>query len=730
MYSTDLKHGRKVLDVLNKADQLYDDPSVAVSLAKKAVLMSIKLDDTGLLARSKGKLSLRYMSTGEVNKAVNVGREVIGLYQILGDDQRMADAKFNLAGIYHKTDNYHLGLIYLLDCLEIYKRIEDYHSQARVQQSLGSIYEHFGDQRSAITAYEKSIENAQMIGEQDLESDAYNPLSGIYLNKGNIDKAEELVDKSMQMKHLSGDLRGMAFSLYGKAKVYAKKRQYQQAKEAYKESIRLHRENGELLGLGMCYHKLGVLHYETKEYDEAIEALRGALNFANFNKLLTIQSKCNQLLYKIYKMRNDYKAALGFVESYIKDKETQIDTQTRKIINSYEAITTMERMQKEAEMQREKAEIIEKKNKAEQASKVKQDFLSTMSHEIRTPLNAVTTITSFLQETARIDQVKLLESLQFSSNNLLRIINDILDFNKLDAGKLKLETAPVHFIALLENIKNTYVSMAIEKGIQLILVIDENVNSSYNLDETRLTQILGNLVSNAIKFTEKGNVKINVKLIDEIDDRHRLEFSVVDSGIGVPGDFLEELFDSFSQSQSHKTKKHGGSGLGLAIVKKLIELHNSDINVESEEGMGSRFFFELSLEKAELAKDNKELVKQVLINKSVLLAEDNMINAMVSLKLLGKWGLDSSHAVNGEEVVKLAEAKAYDCILMDIHMPQMDGFEAAQKIRSTINPNSKTPIFALTADVMAGHDNFSEFFNGFLLKPIEQDKLYEALSSI
>ncbi|MEQ9302804.1 MAG: ATP-binding protein, partial [Marinoscillum sp.] len=321
-------------------------------------------------------------------------------------------------------------------------------------------------------------------------------------------------------------------------------------------------------------------------------------------------------------------------------------------------------------------------------------------------------------------------SLQFSSNNLLRIINDILDFNKLDAGKLKLETAPVHFIALLENIKNTYVSMAIEKGIQLILVIDENVNSSYNLDETRLTQILGNLVSNAIKFTEKGNVKINVKLIDEIDDRHRLEFSVVDSGIGVPGDFLEELFDSFSQSQSHKTKKHGGSGLGLAIVKKLIELHNSDINVESEEGMGSRFFFELSLEKAELAKDNKELVKQVLINKSVLLAEDNMINAMVSLKLLGKWGLDSSHAVNGEEVVKLAEAKAYDCILMDIHMPQMDGFEAAQKIRSTINPNSKTPIFALTADVMAGHDNFSEFFNGFLLKPIEQDKLYEALSSI
>ncbi|MEQ8473606.1 MAG: ATP-binding protein [Marinoscillum sp.] len=730
MYFTDLKYGRKVLEVLNKADQLYDDPSVGVSYAKKAVLMSIKLDDAGLLAKSKSKLSLRYMSTGEVNKAANVGREVIGLYQVLGDDQRVADAKLSLAGIYHKTDNYHLGLIYLLDCLELYKRIGDVQKQARVQQSLGAIYEHFGDQRSAITAYEKSIQYAQKIGELDLESDAYNPLSGIYLNKGNINKAEELIDKSMQMKHLSGDFRGMAFSLYGKAKVYAKKKQYHQAKEAYKESIRLHRENGELLGLGMCYHKLGVLHFETKEYDQAIEALRGALNFANFNSLITIQSKCNQLLYRIYKLRSDYKSALGFVEAYIKDKESQIDTQTSKIIHSYEAIATMERMQKDAEMQREKAEIIDKKNKAEQASKVKQDFLSTMSHEIRTPLNAVTTITSFLQETARMDQVKLLESLQFSSNNLLRIINDILDFNKLDAGKLNLETATVNFIGLLENIKNTYVSMAIEKGVELVLIVDEQVNGNYKLDETRLTQIMGNLVSNAIKFTDKGCVEIRVRLLDQVEGRDRLELSVVDTGIGVPEDFLDELFDSFSQSQSHKTKKHGGSGLGLAIVKKLIELHNSEINVESVEGKGSRFFFELNLEKGELMPGAVELVKQSLINKSVLLAEDNMINAMVSLKLLGKWGLDSSHAVNGEEVVKLANTKPFDCILMDIHMPQMDGFEAAQRIRSTINPNSKTPIFALTADVMAGQENFSEFFNGFLLKPIEQDKLYDALSSI
>ncbi|WP_421877847.1 ATP-binding protein [Marinoscillum sp.] len=730
MYSTDLQQAKKVLNLLANADLDHDDPEDGIRFAKKAVLMSIKTDDSGLLAISKYKLSQKFMQNGEVGKATTVGREVIGTYQVLGDDQGLADSKFHVARIYLQSENYHLGLIYLLDCLEIYRRLADYHHQAKVQMALGTVYEFFKDDRNAIVAYEKSIDAAKKVGDVVLETDAYNPLSGIYLNKGQLDKAEALIERSMRMKHRVNDMKGMAYALYGKGKVYVRQKNYLKAKEAYLEAIRLHRENGELLGLGKCYYKLGVLYYELGEVEEAVEALRGALNFANFNNLIGIKSRSNYLLYEIYKERDDYQTALQFIEAYMKEKETLIDNQTQKVINSYESIATMERMQKEAEMQREKAEIIEKKNKAEQASKVKQDFLSTMSHEIRTPLNAVTTITSFLQETAREDQVNLLESLQFSSNNLLRIINDILDFNKLDAGKLKLDLSSIKIRVLLENIRNTYLSLAKEKGVDLLLRMDNQLSSHYLLDETRLTQVLGNLVSNAIKFTDNGSVTIEVELMDNKGVRDKLQFSVTDTGSGVPVDFMDQLFESFSQPQFHKTKKHGGSGLGLAIVKKIIELHQSDIHVESKVGEGSRFYFELELTPTSQKDKEIELVRQALNNKSVLLAEDNMINAMVSMKLLGKWGLKSIHATNGEEVVRMAGEESYDCILMDIHMPQMDGFEAAQRIRTTSNPNQNTPIFALTADVMAGQESFSKLFNGFLLKPIEQDKLYAALASV
>ena len=730
MYSTNLLQARKVFDLVSKADLDHDDPEDGVKYAKKALIQSIKTDDAGLMAITKAKLRDRFIVAGYSSRAINVGREVIGTYQVLRDDYQVAHAKFSLGRIYHQSDNYHLGLIYFLDCLEIYKKFEDYYNQAKVQQSIGAIYEHFGDDKNAIVAYERSIIAAQKVGDLVLESDAYNPLSGIYLNQGKVDKADLLLDKAMTMKNAVRDKKGMAFSLYGKGKVYTKKKMHRQAEEAFLEAIRLHRLNGELWGLGMCYHKLGVLYYESDEHDEAIEALRGALNFASFNNFVAIKSKSNYLLYEIYKKRNDLPSALKFIEAYMKEKETLIDHQTQRVVNSYEAIATMERMEKEAEMDREKAEILDKKNKAEQTSKMKQDFLSTMSHEIRTPLNAVTTITSFLQETAREDQVNLLNSLQFSSNNLLRIINDILDFNKLDAGKLKLESAPVKLCSLLENIRDTYMSLAVDKKIELNLSLKGGLSDSYLMDETRITQVLGNLVSNAIKFTDEGFVKMEVELIHQNDSRDKILFSVTDTGSGVPEEFVDHLFESFSQPDSHKTKKHGGSGLGLAIVKKIIELHGSDILVDSTVGEGSRFYFEIELTRTESEEKKAVALKPEILNKSILLAEDNMINAMVSLKLLGKWGLSSDHATNGEEVVRLAGEQTYDCILMDIHMPQMDGFEAAQRIRTTSNPNQNTPIFALTADVMAGQESFSTLFDGFLLKPIEQDKLYEALASI
>ncbi|MEQ9306341.1 MAG: ATP-binding protein, partial [Marinoscillum sp.] len=360
----------------------------------------------------------------------------------------------------------------------------------------------------------------------------------------------------------------MAFALYGRGKIYAKKGQFDLAEQTFIESERIHREMGEKLGCGMCFHKLGQLYVETQQFAKAEALLTMAIKFAAEYNMVIINFKCNYLMYKLYKLQGDPTRALQYLELYLSEKEGVINTQTQKVIESYEAITTMERLQKEAQMQREKADILEKKNRAEQSSRVKQEFLSTMSHEIRTPLNAVITITSLLEERVDGEENQLIESLKFSANNLLLIINDILDFSKLDLGKVKLEYDSIDFNGLLTNIKNTYQNLAREKGIELTLNLDKALSKYYWVDGTKLSQIMGNLVSNAIKFTEEGSIRIEVKKIGSVQERDQIEVSVIDTGVGIPADFLDEVFDSFSQPRSYTTKKQGGSGLGLAIVKK------------------------------------------------------------------------------------------------------------------------------------------------------------------
>ncbi len=734
MYYTDLTDAQRVLQFIGSASKPNQDLYSALEIAKRAYEKSLTLDDAGLIARSLFKLSEVYESLGETKHAIHHIKEAIGIYEVIGDEYKQATSKFQLAEIYYRGEDFYLSLVYLLDSLTIYNKTEDFFNIARVQNSLGAIYEYFGDHHNAIMAYEKSIDAAKKAGELDLESDAYNALSGVLLKLDEVMGAEELIEKAFQMKQKSHDTRGLAYTLYGKGKVYMKKGFFDRANDAYQEAIRLHREAGEHLGLGLCYRKLGEMHFEAGDYDQAIKSLKGAITFASMYNLTLIKSKSNQLLYKIYKKKGELEKAIAHMEEYLADREELLGAQTQKVIDSYEAVTTMERLQWDAENQKEKAEILEKQRKAEQASKMKQDFLSTMSHEIRTPLNAVTTITSLLQDNPRVDQIGLLKSLSFSTSNLLRIINDILDFNKLDVGKLRIQPIPVDFPTLMKNIKSTYENSALEKGVEFNLFIDEQVYPYYLVDETRISQVLGNLVSNAIKFTDRGevNVKVEHRGSTEDGDGDRLYFEIKDTGIGISEEFLPEMFDSFTQPQFHKTKRYGGSGLGLAIVKKILELHSSDITVESKEGQGSTFYFELTFQRSEPPQDKLDSRKRALMDKTILLAEDNMVNAMVSMRLLKNWGLRTIHAGNGEEAVQLAQSQPFDCILMDIHMPRLDGVEATRMIRkSDSGPNKEVPIYALTADVMAGQSvDFARLFDGVLLKPIEQEKLYNALATI
>jgi len=702
----------------------------SVDLAGQSLVLSRKLGDKSLIGRSLSHLSLFQMIRGEYEDSLKMSEEAIKYFEELNDERGVATAKYNIASVYYKTDNYHLGLVNLVDCITTYRKFNDYHNLSRSHKSLGTIYEYFGDIKNAIQTYEDAITAAQKAGDLNLESNAYNPLSGIYLKQKNIEKARELIQRSIDIKKETGDIRGLAFGYYGRGKVNLVEKKFADAEQDLAGSIKIHRDMGETLGLGMAYHKIASLYVEQGDLEKAKKALEQGLEFSSEYNIVMVKYKCYFLFYRIFKLQNDPVNALKYLELYHEQKETVINTQTLKIIENYELITQMESLEKEAKLQVEKAEIIEKKNLAEQSARIKQDFLSTMSHEIRTPLNAVITIAALLSEKTDPEEQQLIDSLKFASNNLLFIINDILDFTKLDAGKTKLEMRPTNFKLLLDSIKNTYDSLAKEKGLSLRLNLDGAVAESYELDETKLSQILGNLLTNAIKFTQQGLVNINIKKTTGTDHTDHLLFEVADTGMGISEDHLVDVFESFSQAQSVRTRKQGGSGLGLAIVKKLVDLHQSNITLKSTVGKGSVFAFELKLTKCVSPVKAPSKHSDILSGKTVLLAEDNLINAMVIGKLLSNWKMVVEHAKNGVEAVEKSKLKAFDYILMDIHMPEMDGYEATRNILSTENPNVKTPIFALTADITAeSQEEYLPVFNGFLRKPLEIEKLYEALAS-
>ena len=470
----------------------------SIELANQALTSSRQINDAALIAKSLSNYALFSMIIGEHERSLNMSAEAIELYRILNDDKGIADAKYNIAGVHYKTNNYHLGLVNLVDCINTYRRHNDYHNLARSHKSLGTVYEYFGDEKNAIITYEDSITAAKQAGDLNLESNAYNPLSGIYLKKQDIAKAAELIERSMAIKTQTGDIRGLAFAYYGRGKVHTAQKNYAQAEDDFKASINIHLEMGETLGLGMAYHKLASLYVEMGRLSEAKVILQKGIDHSTEYRVSMVMFKCYHLFYNIYKLENDPVNALRFLELYLKERESVINAQTLKVIENYDLINKMETVKKEAQLQLEKAEIIEKKNHAEQAAIVKQEFLSTMSHEIRTPLNAVITISALLADKADKEEQELINALRFASNNLLLLINDILDFTKLEAGKSKLELRPVNFRQLLDNIRKTYDNLAREKGLALNLVIGERIAESYALDETKLAQILGNLITNAI----------------------------------------------------------------------------------------------------------------------------------------------------------------------------------------------------------------------------------------
>ena len=372
---------------------------------------------------------------------------------------------------------------------------------------------------------------------------------------------------------------------------------------------------------------------------------------------------------------------------------------------------------------------------AEQARLSERQFLANMSHEIRTPMNAVIGMTHLLYETNPTQTQKVyLESLRFAADSLMGIIDNVLDLSKIEAGELEFEEKSFNLQQLMKSLQRSFQFKMRDKAISIDISYDPAIEYQVIGDSTRLNQILTNLLGNSSKFTEKGWINFSSKLLQNTEDKYWIEFRVEDTGIGIPEDKLEDIFKNFKQANVKIARKYGGSGLGLTIVKQLVELQGGSIQVVSQLEKGSAFIFTLPFKKSDVKISEKQQEYRIGQSSSrsflktlfVLVVEDNLMNQKLITKILDIWKCDYLVANDGLEALDVSQQEVFDLILMDIHMPEMDGCEATEKIRKDpANPNQKTPIIALTAAAMLEEKKraVKAGMSDFLTKPFSPEML-------
>ncbi len=376
-------------------------------------------------------------------------------------------------------------------------------------------------------------------------------------------------------------------------------------------------------------------------------------------------------------------------------------------------------------------------DKANKLANSKTEFLSSMSHELRTPLNAVIGITDLLlTNTYDKEQEENLKTLKYSGNNLRNIINNVLDFNKLDLNKLQLNNDSTNLHSILTNTYYSLQNEASNKGLKFELNIDDRLKYiDVLVDSTRISQILYNLIGNSIKFTKEGYVSINLSILSEDENNIDLRFSIKDSGIGIDTEHQGVIFEPFEQIHNKNNFGSGGTGLGLSIVRKILNMYDSDIQVQSEKNKGSEFSFEIKLEKPKAFEFdfNREQEEKDLSNITILVAEDNIVNVFLLERLLKKWKCNFEIVSNGKLAIETFIKHNFDVILMDINMPEMDGIEASAYIRNLGDViKSRVPIIALTAtsDEAILQELKTVSINDIIIKPFDSEQLYQKLKLI
>ncbi len=483
------------------------------------------------------------------------------------------------------------------------------------------------------------------------------------------------------------------------SKMHETEKDFKKSLEYLHKAIEYAEKRNDLEAESKIYSRLGELYYNFKEYMDSDEAKMQngkfeLINFAKFNKLGNQKS--------IEKIKNENKEQLKAQQK--ENKFSKLISLLSLALISILSLLSLSlyrnniiRTQSNSLLKEKNNELIEAKEKAERASTARSEFLSTVSHELRTPLNAITGITNLLiEENPKKSQIDYLNSLKFSGDYLLSYINEILEINRIESKNIEVEEIDFDLTKLLTDIQFSLQKQASANQNQLILAIDPNIPENLTGDLTKLSQIFMNLINNALKFTQNGEVRINVKMVKSEDQKATVFFEISDTGIGIPEDKLESVFDSFSQGSVEINRKYGGTGLGLTIVKRLIIILGGNIDLTSTIGKGTVITFSLdfSFTATKAIPPVAQHDENDFISKRVLLVEDNKINQMITKRMLEKKQMYCEVVDNGEDAVSIARENCYDLILMDVHLPGINGTIATEQIREF---DKTTPIVALTA---------------------------------
>lgn len=677
-----------------------------------------------------------------------------------------------------KANKYKNALYYTQKAIIYSKSNSDLEAQSIQTFNLGKLYYDVKKYDDAIEAFNSSISITTSLQQSSIQASTFYYLGMCYMKKKNFSKAKICFDKAQSLYDAlkittSNDLlnlqRGILYKLQGNLNL---------ASTIFNTIIAKPEVPAILDTKGEALYQIGIIEMSQNRNILALNYFKKALDLNAKNKNLE-QKECILLaLSNVYEKMLNKNDAYTYLKQHTNLKESISLLDNEKLgVDDYEKFKESERLEEVAKINKENIEqektskfsklisilaialisilsllslslyknniirtrsnlLLEEKNKelilakekAEEASNARSEFLSTVSHELRTPLNAINGIAHLLiEEKPKKSQLNYLESLQFSGNYLTNFINDILEINKIDSSKAEIENINFNLKLLLENIQNSLKELASSNNNDFNLEIDEDIPNYIIGDPTKLSQILMNLINNAIKFTLNGTVTLKSKLSSIEDKKASIFFEVKDTGIGIPEDKLETVFDSFSQGSIGINRKYGGTGLGLTIVKKLVEILGGTIKLESKVNQGSSFTFELpfKVSKKSFKSEKKTVIinDSVLIGKKMLVVEDNKINQMISKKMLENKGILCEIIDNGEEAVEISKNYKFDMILMDIHLPGINGTIVTKKIREF---DTITPIIALTAiSLNENRENLLSFgMNDVITKPFVPEDFY------